>query len=609
MRTERLQTKLANLPSEPGVYLFKSEKEKVLYVGKAKSLKNRVRSYFQESRNLDVKTRRLVERIADLELIVTDSEMEALILESNLVKQNQPPFNVLLKDGKNFPYIKLTINEPYPRAFITRTVERDGALYYGPFLPSSLAYDTLKLIEKYFLARNCDIEIDGKRDRPCLDYYIKRCLGPCVAGLTTKEEYDQAVKDVRLFLEGKSEALLQSLEQKMLAAAEGQRYELAAYYRDSMAKIRALGERQKMIMHSMNDADIFGYHQEGCLLALQVFAMRGSRVVGRREFYWEDLISFDPKEFISTTLKQYYVNDTYVPSEIYVPDDFDEHALIEQWLSDRKGQRVKIIQPKRGDKLRLLELVTRNAKIAFDNRFRVMRAKNEQVLEELRQALALSAPPQRIECFDISNIQGTDSVASVVVCENGEMNKGRYRRFKIKTVEGADDFASMYEVVYRRYKRLLAEDREHMPNLVLIDGGIGQLHAAVNALADLGLADQPVASIAKREELLYVPGREQDPIRLDHTSPALHLVQRIRDEAHRFAVTYHRKRRALRDFSSELLDIPGVGERRKAKLLRNFGSLERVKHATVQELTPFVGPKHAQTIVYYFSKQRELEKR
>lgn len=598
-----LKENLEHLPAKPGVYLFKNQRGEIVYIGKAKLLRNRVRSYFHESRTFDPKTERLVGEIADLEYIITDNELEALLLEGNLIKQNKPPYNMLLKDDKSFPYIKLTVNEPFPRVFITRRIEQDGALYYGPFLPAGLARETLRLIEKYFLIRNCNIPIDGKLDRPCLDYYIKRCVGPCVASLCTKEEYDQAVQDVKLFLEGKNEDLARSLEEKMLAAAERENFELAAYYRDSIRRIEALGEKQKMIIHSMNDADIFGYHQEGNLLALQVFAMRGSRIVGRREFFWEDLISFNFQEFISTALRQYYLNDTYIPNEIYIPGDFEDRSLIEQWLSGRKGHKVRILHPKRGEIHQLLELVTKNARLAFENRFRVIKPKNGYLLQELQKALSMPTPPNRIECFDISNIQGTDSVASLVVFEDGEAKKSDYRKFQVKTVTGADDFASIYEVVYRRYKRLLDEGKRP-PDLVLIDGGLGQLHAAAKALDELDLSHQPLASIAKKEEIIFVRGLEHQPIQLDKTSPVLHLVQRVRDEAHRFAVSYHTKRRAMRDFTSELLLIPGVSEKRKDKLLRNFGSLERIKNATVEELIPFVGRKQAQEIINYFSSKK-----
>ncbi|MBI1747031.1 MAG: excinuclease ABC subunit UvrC [Acidobacteria bacterium] len=601
-----LAKKLEKLPAEPGVYIFRNDRGEVLYIGKAKLLKMRVRSYFQDSRPCDSKTERLLEQVADLEYIVTDNEIEALILESNLIKQNQPPFNVLLKGGNGYPYIKLTISEPYPRALITRRIERDGALYFGPFLPPGLAYDTIRLIEKYFLIRNCDLEIDGRLDRPCLDYFIKRCMGPCVNGLCTKENYDQAVKDVRLFLEGKSDELIKRLTQRMSDAAQREHYELATYYRDALSKIRAAGEKQKMILQSVEEADIFGYHQEGRRLALQAFTMRGNKVVGRREFYWENLDEFTAQEFFSSTLRQYYLNDTYVPTQIIVPVELEDQTLIEQWLSERRGRRVKILQPMRGEKAKLLELVQKNAQAAFAMRFRILKAKNDEILSGLQAALGLESAPRRIECFDISNIQGRDSVASLVVCENGVMKKSAYRKFKIATVDGPDDFASICEAVHRRYLRVLKETPEAMPDLVLVDGGVGQLHAAARALAELGLERQPLAAIAKREEVLYVKGREGLPVRLDKTTAPLHLVQRIRDEAHRFAVTYHRKRRAMRDFSSDLLEIPGVGAKRKTELLRYFGSLERIKTATIQELRVRVGQKLAQEIVYYFNKQSPL---
>lgn len=599
-----LRDKLENLPLQPGVYLFKNAQGRTIYIGKAKSLRHRVRSYFQESRARDYKTEKLVGEIADLECIVTDSELEALILESNLIKENKPSYNVLLRDDKNFPYIKLTVNEPYPRAFIVRKVERDGALYFGPFLPASLAREMLKLIEKYFLIRNCDIHIDGKLERPCLDYYIKRCLGPCVAGLCTKEQYDRAVQEVKLFLEGRVATLVESLERKMAEAAERQNFELAAYYRDSIARIRAVGEKQKMILHSMGDADIFGYKREGELLALEVFTMRAGKVVGRREFFWEDLSDFDPSEFMRAMLQQYYHQDSFVPAEIVVPVEVGERELLEAWLSEKRGEPVRIFKPEGGEKRELLSLVEKNAAIAFQARFKAGGPEGEKLLEGLKKALMLDRLPRRIECFDISNIQGSDSVGSVVVCDDGEMNKSEYRRFAIKTVRGADDFASIHEVVSRRYRRLLDEGKR-LPDLVLIDGGVGQLGAAARALDELGLGDLPLAAIAKREELIYLRGRDR-PLRLDKTSPLLRLIQRVRDEAHRFALSYHRKRREMRDFASALDEIPGVGPKRKEKLLRNFGSLDEIKRASVEELRPYVGEETARRIAEHFRKAGDL---
>jgi excinuclease ABC subunit C len=601
--TGALKEKIENLPGSPGVYLYRDSSGKILYVGKARSLRNRVRSYFQEGRPPDPKTDRLVSEIADVECIVTDSEVEALILESTLVKKKQPRYNVNLKDDKSFPYLKLTVNEPYPRIFITRRIRRDGALYFGPFLPASYARQTIKLINKYFKLRTCNLEIDGSLPRPCLDYQMKRCLGPCVSGLCSREEYGRAVEDVKLLLSGKTEELVRQLEQRMNEASEQLRYEAAALYRDWIAMVRDMSERQKMIMAGQDDADLFGYFQEGSRLALQVFAMRGGRIVGRREFYWEDLLSFEPSEFFSAALKQYYLQDTFTPGEIYIPADIEDAEVLESWLSERRGRRTHIRSPRRGLKSGLLDLVMRNARMSYETRFRVLKPKGAELLGPLQELLRLEALPRRIETFDVSHVQGADTVASMVVCENGEMKRSAYRKFKIESVKGPDDFAAMREVVHRHFENVLEEDQGSLPDLVLIDGGKGQLSAATVALEDLGLERMPVAAIAKKEEIIFQKGREDDPIRLPGESPVLHLFQTMRDEAHRFAVTYHRKRRELRDFDSELLEIPGVGEVRRKVLLRAFGSLERVRSANFEELTPYVGPKVAEKIIEYFRSQ------
>ena len=518
MIPENLRAKLENLPSSPGVYLYKDDKGKTIYVGKARSLRSRVRTYFQESRPFDVKTEKLVSETADLECIVTDNEVEALILESTLVKKNQPRYNVNLKDDKSFPYLKLTVNEPYPRIFITRRIKKDGALYFGPFLPASYARETMKLVNKYFKLRTCNLEIDGTLPRPCLDYQMKRCLGPCVRGLCTSEEYSRAVGDVKLLLSGKTDELIRQLQRRMNEAADNLYYEAAAMYRDWIAMVREMSERQKMILEGQDDTDLFGYFQEGSRLALEVFAMRGGRVVGRREFYWEDLLSFDPNEFFSSALKQYYLQDTFTPKEIFIPVDIEDAEVLEAWLTERKGSRVHVCSPKRGLKAGLLDLVMRNASMSFETRFRILKPKGEEVLKPLQDALGLDALPRRVETFDISHVQGSDTVASMVVCENGQMRKAEYRKFKIESVKGPDDFASMREVVHRRYESLLEEDEGKLPDLILIDGGRGQLSAAVAALDDLGLENQAVAAIAKKEEVLFVKGREDHPIELPRES-------------------------------------------------------------------------------------------
>jgi excinuclease ABC subunit C len=388
----------------------------------------------------------------------------------------------------------------------------------------------------------------------------------------------------------------------MSQAAGEMLYEAAAVYRDWISMVRDISERQKMALEGQDDCDLFGYYQEGSQLALEVFAMRGGRVVGRREFYWEDLISFDPGEFLSQALNQYYLQDTFTPKEIYIPADIEDADVLESWLSERKGSRVYIRSPRRGLKSEMLDLVMRNAHISFDTRFRIIKSKGEELLKPLQVALGLSYLPRRIDAFDISHVQGTDTVASMVVCANGEMKRSGYRKFKIESVKGPDDCAAMREVVQRHYENVLEQDEGNLPDLILIDGGRGQLSAAVSALNDLGLENQAVAAIAKKEEILFVKGREDQPIELPKDSPVLHLIQMMRNEAHRFAVAYHRKRRELRDFNSELMDIPGIGEVRKKVLLRAFGSLERVKHAAFDELAPYVGPKAASQIIAHFAK-------
>jgi len=608
-----LEEKLKNLPTSPGVYIHKDEGGRVIYVGKAKNLRNRVRSYFQSGRGHDRKTRELVRRISDLEFIVTDTEVEALVLESNLIKRHKPRYNVLLKDDKQYPHLKLTVGEPFPRVMITRRIQRDGSLYFGPYLPASLARRTIDLINRTFQLRTCDIEIDGRLPRPCLEYHIKRCLGPCVKDLCRPDEYAESVRDVRMFLEGKNRELADEYERRMTEASEEMRFEMAAKYRDLRKTVLAVSEQQKMATTADRDVDIFGFYREGPRLALQLFTMREGKIVGRREFFWEDLPeddSFDPASFLSEVLTQYYSTD-YVPREVHVPVDFEDRALLEKALTERKGRRVRILDPQRGEKRDMIELVEKNARIAFEQRFRVLKPDMERVLEELQEVLELPRFPARVESFDVSNISGAENVAAMVVCENGKMNRQEYRKFRIKSVEGSNDPASMGEAVLRRYRRQLDEGNP-LPDLVMIDGGKAQLSSAAAAMRELDLEAVPVIGVVKpprrHNEVshLLLKGRENNPIYLDSHSPVLRLIQMIRDETHRAAVTYHRKRRELRDFTSELSDIPGVGEKRKTRLLRNLGSIQRVAQAGVEDLAPFVGRKTAEEIVAHFGRQRAL---
>ncbi|MFN2482691.1 MAG: excinuclease ABC subunit UvrC [Pyrinomonadaceae bacterium] len=608
-----LQDKLANLPTSPGVYLHKDDAGKIIYVGKAKNLRNRVRSYFQSGRGHDSKTRRLVSRIHDLEFIVTDNEVEALVLESNLIKKHKPRYNVALKDDKQYPHLKLTVNEPFPRVMITRRIQRDGAIYYGPFLPASLARRSIDLINRTFQLRTCDIEIDGKLPRPCLEYHIKRCLGPCVKGLCTPEEYAESVRDVKMFLEGRNKELADEYEGRMTRASDEMRFELAAKYRDLRKTVLAVSEQQKMATSPERDVDIFGYYREGARLALQLFTMREGKIVGRREFFWEDLAAddeFDPAKFLGEVLTQYYSTD-YVPREIHVPVDFEDRELLEKALTGRKGRRVKILDPRRGEKRDMIALVEKNAQIAFEQRFRVLKPDMERVLEELQETLELPRFPARIESFDVSNISGAENVAGMVVCENGKMSRAAKRTFRIRTVEGSNDPASMREAVLRRYRRQLDENQP-LPDLVMIDGGKAQLGAAAAAMRELDLEAIPMIGVVKpprrHNEVshLLVKGREHDPVYLDSHSAVLRLIQMIRDETHRAAVTYHRKRREIRDFTSELTEIPGVGDKRKNRLLRNFGSITRIAQASAAELAPFVGRQTAEEIAEHFTRQRAL---
>ncbi|MFZ0321274.1 MAG: excinuclease ABC subunit UvrC [Candidatus Sulfotelmatobacter sp.] len=657
-----LLQKIRTIPTDPGVYLYKNAEGEVIYVGKAKNLRSRVASYFHEGRWEDSKTGTLVREAVDVDYIVVRNNKEALALENNLIKQRKPRFNILLRDDKTYPYVKLTLGERWPRVYVTRRLRKDGSAYYGPYFPANLAYRIVDLIHRNFLIPSCKVDLTRFHPRPCLQYYIKRCLGPCVQELTTPETYQEAVRDVKLFLEGRPTDLSKSLQQRMGQAAAAQEYERAARYRDLISTVEQLQERQRIAAAEGDDADVFGYHYENGMLAVNLFHMRGGRVVDRREFFWEDLpeftsalspyhperseepmqtpedpasagssivtdnsmgpstgkerqpeddnatsVDFNPGEFFSALLKQLYISQPYVPRNLYVPVDFEDRATLEDLLSeqvagsDPRAARVHILVPQRGDKRALIDLAGTNAKQSYDQRFRVLKPNAKAIQEELQDVLSLPELPKRIECFDISHIQGAETVASMVVWEDGKMKKSDYRKFIIRTVEGVDDFASMREVVTRRYKRLQQEEKP-MPSLVLIDGGLGQLHAAAEALEALEIINQPLASIAKREEILYVYGQEKDPVALDHHSPVLHLVQLIRDEAHRFAVTFHRKRRQMRDRSTELLEIPGVGESTTRRLLEHFGSLQAVRHADASALSAVVTRVQAEAISNHFRK-------
>jgi excinuclease ABC subunit C len=596
--------KAAQLPESPGAYLFKDAGGTVLYVGKARNLRSRVRSYFLESRWMNAKTGSLAREIADLETIVVGNEREALALEHNLIKKYRPKFNVLLRDDKTYPYIKFTAAEKYPRVYFTRKIKKDGWVYFGPYFPAGLARRILHFIHKRFMVPSCTVDLTRNHPRPCLQYYIKRCLGPCVAGFATDERYAEAARDARMFLEGRRHDLMKSLEERMTAAAEKELFEQAASYRDLLRTLEDIEERQRIAATQGDDTDVFAYYAEAPLVAANLFHLRGGRVVDRREFYWEDLEEFDPKEFVPSLLKQLYLEAEYLPKAIHVSEDFEERALLEETLTERAGHRVEICTPQRGTKRAFLDLVENNAKHSFEQRFRVLKPTSKAIGEALQNALNLLEEPKRIESFDISHIQGTDTVASMVVWESGRMKKSDYRKFIIRGDDGGgkgalprlnDDFSSMREAVTRRYRRL-QEEKKEMPSLILIDGGIGQLHAAAQALESLQIINQPVASIAKKEEILFVLGQEDEPIVLERHSPVLHLIQQIRDETHRFAVTFHRQLRGKRQTQSALNEIPGVGPRTAQKLLKEFGSVANIRRASVEKLSAIVSRKSAEKI-------------
>ncbi len=618
--------KIRSLPTQPGVYLYHNAEGEVIYVGKAKNLRARVRSYFLESAQANAKTGSLMREAVDLEYILVGNEQEALALENNLIKQRKPRFNILLRDDKTYPYVKLTLKDRYPKVFVTRRVRKDGGAYYGPYFPGSLAYRIVDLIHRTFLLPSCKIDLSRYHPRPCLQYYIHRCLGPCVETLTTPKTYSEAVRDAQLLLSGHAGELEKSLQTRMTEASTAEQFELAARYRDMLGTISQLQEKQRVASASGDDADVFGFHYENGMLAVNLFHLRNGRIVDRNEFFWEDLPefpeivatdedatvveplaestdTFHPGAFFSALLKLRYIDQHYVPRGIYVPVDFPDREALTTLLSERSGHKVGLTVPLRGDKRSLVDLAGQNAKQSYDQRFRVLQPTMRAIQESLQDALSLPELPERIECFDISHIQGAETVASMVVWEKGAMKKSDYRKFQVKTVSGVDDFASMREILLRRYQRL-KEEKQPMPSLVLVDGGLGQLHAAASALEELGFTSQPLASIAKREEIIYVYGQEEEPVVLDRRSPVLHLVQHIRDESHRFAITYHRKRREMRDRDSELLHIPGVGTRTRNRLLEHFGSLRSVQTAPLEALAAVVPAKVAAAIHAYFHAEK-----
>ena len=585
--SQELQAKLDHLPDRPGVYLMKNARDEILYIGKATVLADRVRTYFQKGSDHTAKTNLMLNQVADLETIVTRSELEALILESNLIKRHRPRFNVVLRDDKQYPYLRLPVKENFPRLTIVRKVQKDGALYYGPYTPAGALRETLKVIRKVFPLATCEIEIDGKAERACIEFEIKRCMAPCI-GNQTSEEYHHIVKQVRMFLEGRDTELLDTLRAEMRAAAEREQFEEAARLRDRIFKIERTLEKQRVAQTSFTDQDVIGLARQGTAVDLQMLFVRGGLLIGRKDFFWSDVGDASDEELVRSAIEQFYNKDGLPPKELLVPSPLSEAALIEAWLSEKKGDAVRVVAPERGTKHQLLLLAEENAGAMVADHLR-SKETDRRATEELKRLLRLDRAPRRIEGFDISNTMGDQSVASLVVWEDGQAKKSDYRRFRIKTVTGANDFASMQEVVVRRYGE--AENLP-LPDLVLIDGGLGQLAAAMEGLRQVGRAGLPIIGLAKargeKEERIFVPGRK-NPILLAPSSPATHLLQRIRDEAHRFAITYHRKLRGKALVSSRLDAIIGVGEIRRQRLLKQFGSLETIAQATDDQLREIGG--------------------
>jgi excinuclease ABC subunit C len=601
-----LKDQIARLPEQPGVYLWLNAAGEAIYVGKARALRDRVRSYLAAA-GLSPRHDALLEEIASIEVIVTDSVMEALALENNLIKQRRPKYNILLRDDKNYPYLQLTTSEDFPRILVARHVEKGADFYAGPFLPAKLARRTMALSHRLFGIRSCNEVITGQRGRPCLEYDIKRCIAPCVAEICGQERYAEAVAETKLLLEGRNDELLESLRSRMTAAAEAQRYEEAAQLRDALRTVQVLRDRQqKVATPGLGDRDVFGLKVGPSGGALQVFVMRGGRVVERVELATEPgaIVPRDA-EVLQAALQQFY-EGRVPPAEVHLPLDIEDADAVEAWLSERAGRKVHILVPRRGDKRALVELATRNAELSYRTRFNEITAAHFDALETLRATLGLPVIPRRIECFDISTIQGSETVAAMVVCEDGRMKKSEYRKFRIRGIgmdprsRLPDDFAAMREVIQRRYRTVM-EAGGPFPDLVLIDGGKGQLTAAYDGLESIGLGNLVAVGIAKREELLFTRDRP-DPIALPENDPALLLLQRIRDEAHRFAVTFHRKARTMRDLKSELDSVPGIGPRRRRALLTAFGSVAAVRRATREELDAVVGAKAAAAVIDYFAK-------
>src|SRR5437763_5536209 len=597
-RYDRLKARIKELPERPGVYMHKNAGGEVVYVGKARNLRNRVNSYLVGKGARDTKTMSLVGEIESIDFVTTNNELEAILLENNLIKTHQPRYNILLRDDKSYPYIKVTTTEDYPRVVFTRRVDRKkGDLFFGPFFAGT-ARRILKLIADQFKLRSCDLDItEGKSalTRPCLYYDMHQCLGPCVVGLTTRREYQEMVDDVVLFLRCKSKELQQRLSSRMHTAAANESFEVATYYRDLIRTVERIQAEQQVASAGEEDVDVWGLYEEGNDVAVQLFVLRDGNIVDRRELFWEKIDEYVPAHFLAEVLQRYYQDNLFIPPEILIPFDIEDEELLAQWLTSNASRKVSLRAPQRGKGVDRVELANRNARLSHESRFRKSQQDRLAIAaSRLGQLLGASGDIQRIESFDISNIQGSDSVAGMVVLDRGKFDKNQYRVFNIKTVVGADDFRSMAEAVDRRYRRVLEEEKP-LPDLILIDGGRGQLNAALTALNKLGIEEITIAGLAKREEEIYVPDREE-PIRLHRHEPALHLLQMVRDETQRFAVSSHRRRRSKRVLHSELDDLPGIGDKRRRLLIERFGSLSAVKQASPQDLMNVLGRKVGQPV-------------
>ena len=597
-RIDQLKLRVKELPERPGVYLHKNVGGEVIYVGKARNLRNRVGSYLVAKGARDTKTMSLVSEIASIDFLTTNNELEAILLENSLIKTHQPRYNILLRDDKSYPYLKVTMSDDYPRVVFTRRVDRKkGDLFYGPFFAGT-ARRLLKLVADQFKLRSCDLEIEEGKSalrRPCLYYDMHQCLGPCVVGLTTQEAYREMVDDVVLFLGGKSRELQERLRERMYRTAADENFELASYYRDLIRTVERVQAEQQVASADAEDVDVWGLYEEGGDVAIQLWVLRHGTVVDRRELFWEKLPDYQPGHFLSEVLQRYYLDNLFIPPEILIPFDLEDEPLLAEFLATQAHRKVALRVPQRGKGVDRLELASRNARLSHESRFRKAQQDRLQIAAaRLGEILGASGEIQRIESFDISNIQGSDSVAGMVVLDRGKFDKNQYRVFNIRTVVGADDFRSMSEAVDRRYRRML-EDEKPLPDMILIDGGRGQLNAALNALHRLGIEGITIAGLAKRDEEIYVPGREE-PFRLEKRDPALQLLQMVRDETHRFSVSSHRRRRSKRVLHSELDDLPGIGDKRRRLLLERFGSLSGVKQASAQDLANVLGRKVGQSV-------------